>query len=140
MPPDTHWHAAHAESLTVGDRIADGVAGFIGSWRFIIAQSVLFAIWIVVNSIEALFQPFDPYPFILFNLVMSAEAAYTGPMVLMSQNRQAERDRHHAEADYQVNIEAEQRIEALQLAIAKLEVEKIDALTEKVEFLAKRLG
>lgn len=141
MPPDTHWHAAHAESLTFGDRVADQVAAFIGSWAFIVGQTAIMAVWILVNTL-ALFGllRFDEYPFVFLNLFMSAEAAFATPLILMSQNRQAERDRHHAEMDYQINIEAEQRIEALQIAIAKLEVEKIDELTKKVELLVERLG
>ncbi len=126
----THWFARHAETLSLGDRAADAFAAFMGGWAFVIGQTVVFALWVLVNSIEVLFRPFDPYPFILFNLVMSAQAAYATPLILMSQNRQAERDRHHAEEDYRINREAEQRIEALQEHLHRIEDAKLDKLLQ----------
>lgn len=142
---DLHWHAKHADTLSVGDRVADAVAAFIGSWRFIIAQSGFFLAWIIVNLAWVAswllgITPFDPYPFVFFNLIMSAEAAYTGPLVLMSQNRQQERDRHHAEEDYRVNREAEQRIEALQTDIARIENEKLDRIEKNQKKIMEHLG
>ena len=92
---------------TTGERIADAVAARVGSWPFIIVQSTLLAVWILGNAflIRDLLngKPFDPYPFILLNLMLSFQAAYTGPFVLMSQNRQSARDRDEAEHDYGVN-------------------------------------
>src|SRR5678815_5574267 len=109
------WHTTYLETSKFGDRMADKIASFIGSWTFLITQSVIFAIWVTINSLYLLqVIHFDPYPFILFNLFMSAEAAYSGPLILMSQNRQAVRDRHHAEADYRTNAEAKLEIEELQ--------------------------
>jgi uncharacterized membrane protein len=94
-------------SLSVGERIADKVAEFGGSWRFIIAFFVLMALWVTANSVYLLFQPFDPYPYILLNLALSLLAAVQAPVILMSQNRQEARDRLRAENDYQVNLKAE---------------------------------
>lgn len=98
------------EGRTVGERIADRVAARVGSWPFIIVQSSLLALWIIGNAFLIRDwlngKPFDPYPFILLNLMLSFQAAYTGPFVLMSQNRQAARDRDEAEHDYGVNREA----------------------------------
>ncbi|MFZ2006752.1 MAG: DUF1003 domain-containing protein [Stellaceae bacterium] len=129
MRPLKSWHRAHLDNSSAGARIADHVAGFIGSWRFIIIQSVIFAIWVVVNTLW-LFSAyqFDPYPFILFNLFMSAEAAYSSPLILMSQNRQAERDRTQAENDYQTNVAAKEEIEAILRELGRIEVEKLDRI------------
>jgi uncharacterized membrane protein len=129
MQGDRNWHERHAHAHGMGERVADTVANLIGSWKFIIAQSVIFVIWVIVNTlwlIEA--YQFDPYPFILFNLFMSAEAAYASPLILMSQNRQAERDRHHAEMDYETNVAAKEEIEAVMRELARLEIEKLDRI------------
>jgi uncharacterized membrane protein len=95
---------------TTGEHIADAVAARVGSWPFIVIQSFLLMMWIVANTVLIRDwlggKPFDPYPFILLNLMLSFQAAYTGPVVLMSQNRQAARDRDEAEHDYDVNREA----------------------------------
>ena len=94
-------------SLSVGERISDKVSEFGGSWRFIITFFGVMIVWIVVNSVYLLFQPFDPYPYILLNLALSLLAAVQAPIILMSQNRQESRDRMRAENDYQVNLKAE---------------------------------
>ena len=125
---DKHWHAQHAESLTFGQKVADIFASGMGSWTFIITQSIILIVWVILNVIGP--DRWDIYPFILLNLMLSLQAAYAAPIIMVSQNRQAERDRHQAEADYRTNIEAERRIEALQIAIAKIENEKIDWLIE----------
>ena len=131
MRPIKTWHDLHLERLPSGARIADAVAGFIGSWRFIIIQSVIFAIWVVVNTIWLLERyQWDPYPFILFNLFMSAEAAYSSPLILMSQNRQAERDREHAQHDYETNVAAKEEIETVLKELARLELQKLDKILE----------
>jgi uncharacterized membrane protein len=129
MRPLRSWHVVHAENSTRGDRIADHVAAFIGSWPFIIIQSVIFAIWVVVNTLW-LFSAyqFDPYPFILFNLFMSAEAAYSSPLILMSQNRQTERDRLQAQHDYETNVAAKEEIETILRELSRLEQEKLDKI------------
>lgn len=109
----------HAGSgRTLGERTADRVTAGIGSWSFILTQSFLLAVWIVVNAFVIRDwlggKPFDPYPFILLNLMLSFQAAYTGPVVLMSQNRQTTRDRDEAESDYEVNREALERLRRLE--------------------------
>jgi len=98
--------------LTVGQRVADTVAATMGSWTFIIIQSVVLLFWIVLN-ITAYVQQWDPYPFILLNLAMSFQAAYAAPILMMSQNRQAEKDHLQAKNDYEVNLKAE--LEIMQL-------------------------
>ena len=94
------------ERLTLGQRVADGVADTIGSWPFIIVQSAILAIWITLN-LSAWINHWDPYPFILLNLMLSFQAAYAGPVIMMSQNRQEAKDRLRAEHDYRVNLKAE---------------------------------
>jgi uncharacterized membrane protein len=127
-----NWHARHASELTPGQRIADGVAATMGSWSFIIVQSIILAVWIVLNLI-AWMQHWDPYPFILLNLALSFQAAYAAPFIMISQNRQADRDRHQAEEDYRTNVEAERRIEELQKRLADIEVNKLDRILELLE-------
>lgn len=129
MRPLKPWHIAHLEGSSAGERIADHVANFIGSWQFIIIQSAIFFIWVVFNTVW-LFTAyqFDPYPFILFNLFMSAEAAYASPLILMSQNRQADRDREQAEHDYQTNVAAKEEIETILKELGRLEIEKLDRI------------
>ena len=108
--PAQHKHPVnlrHLDQRSTGERIADLVAARVGSWPFIITQSSLLVLWILYNAYVA-FQvlhgkAFDPYPFILLNLALSFQAAYTGPIVMMSQNRQASKDRDMAEHDYEVN-------------------------------------
>ena len=100
-------------SLTVGERTADKVAEFGGSWRFIILFFAVMILWITANSLYLLLQPFDPFPFILLNLVLSLLAAVQAPIILMSQNRQEARDRMRAENDYKVNLKAELEVRAV---------------------------
>lgn len=96
----------------MGDRAADKVAQIVGSWGFIIGQSVLLVIWIILN-ITAWVQHWDPYPFILMNLFLSMQAAFTAPIIMMSQNRQASRDRLEAHNDFLINKQAEEEIRAI---------------------------
>lgn len=124
-----NWHQRHATAQPFGDQIADALAALIGSWKFIIFQTAIFVVWVVINTVWLLqAYQFDPYPFILFNLFMSAEAAYASPLILMSQNRQAERDRHHAEMDYETNLAAKEEIETIQRELSRLELEKLDRI------------
>ena len=120
--------------MTTGARVADAVAGFIGSWQFIIIQSAIFAVWVVVNTIWLLerFQ-WDPYPFILFNLFMFAEAAYSSPLILMSENRQTERDRDQAQHDYDTNVAAKEEIETILKELGRLELQKLDKILELLQ-------
>lgn len=99
--------------LTLGERLADKVAEFGGSWRFIICFGVILAVWIALNSLVLLWRPFDPYPFILLNLVLSCLAAIQAPIIMMSQNRQEAKDRLRGEHDYRVNLKAELEIRHL---------------------------
>lgn len=110
------------DGVTLGQRVADTVAATIGSWPFIIVQSILLALWLTLNVV-AWIRHWDPYPFILLNLALSFQAAYAGPFILMSQNRQQDIDRRKAESDYQVNVKAELEIELLH--------QKLDALKEQ---------
>src|SRR5205823_13788753 len=103
----------HEQSLTLGQRIADQVAATMGSWPFIIVQSVLLAGWIVLNVSELIWRAWDPYPFILLNLMLSFQAAYAAPFIMMSQNRQAAKDRLQADLDLQTDLKAETLIEEL---------------------------
>jgi uncharacterized membrane protein len=114
----------HLDRRTTGERVADTVAASVGSWPFIIIQSLLLALWIVANAVVIggwiAGKPFDPYPFILLNLVLSFQAAYTGPVVMMSQNRQAAKDRDEAEHDYGVNEETLERLKRLEASVGEI--------------------
>jgi uncharacterized membrane protein len=130
------WHNKHIESLTIGGKIADTVANRMGSWSFIIWQTIIVLIWMSLN-IAGFIRHWDPYPFILLNLIFSTQAAYAAPIIMMSQNRQAERDRVQAQEDYQTNIEAKQEIEALQIQLNKIEIEKLDKILYMLEDIRK---
>ncbi len=101
------------KALTVGDRLADRIADFGGSWRFIIIFFGILAGWMLLNSALLLRRPFDPFPFILLNLVLSCLAAIQAPIIMMSQNRSEDRDRARAQHDYQINMKAELEIRHL---------------------------
>jgi uncharacterized membrane protein len=111
-----------APPLTLGERLSDLVAATVGSWRFIVIQSGLLVAWLIANAAFGS-NAWDPYPFILLNLMLSFQAAYTAPIIMMSQNRQADVDRIRSIADYQVNIRSEAEISLLH--------EKIDLLREQ---------
>jgi len=98
---------------TLGEKMADGLASFGGSWTFLIIFASILFIWIGLNSILLLKKPFDPYPFILLNLVLSCLAAIQAPVIMMSQNRQEAKDRLRSQNDYQVNLKAELEIRQL---------------------------
>ena len=120
-PPVRNVLAEHEDDLGLGQRVADRVALIVGSWPFIIVQSGLFMVWVALNIylvINVIKEPgflkaWDPYPFILLNLVLSFQAAYTGPVVMMSQNRQGEKDRLMAQHDYEINMKAEEELEVV---------------------------
>ena len=126
------------ESLTLGQKVADTVAATMGSWTFIIIQSVILAIWIVLN-ITAIVQKWDPYPFILLNLALSFQAAYAAPFIMMSQNRQQDIDRKEAESDHKINIKAELEIELLHQKIDQLRENEVLLLTQAVADLTELL-
>lgn len=104
---------AFDRQLTGGERMADRIAEFGGSWRFILRFAAVLLVWFAINSAVMLWRPFDPYPFILLNLVLSALAAIQAPIIMMSQNRQEAKDRLRAEHDYRVNLKAELEIRQL---------------------------
>jgi uncharacterized membrane protein len=135
----SHAEAGTAEvQLTFGQRIADRVAATMGSWTFIIAQSVLLLAWVVLN-VTAYMKSWDPYPFILLNLALSFQAAYAAPIIMMSQNRQQDIDRQAASNDYQINIKAELEIELLHHKLDNIREQEILRLTEEVRALTDLL-
>ena len=168
-PPVRNINVEHEARMSVGQRVADRVAAGVGSWPFIIVQSTLLVAWMALNVYlvveehrhPGFLKAWDPYPFILLNLVLSFQAAYTGPVVMMSQNRQSEKDRLMAEHDYEINQKAEEEIEVVMDhlahqdrlildAIARLEalqvtppvrevVEQIAALMQRVDENDRRI-
>ena len=111
-PPIKNVNETFDKQLTFGQRASDRIANIVGSWPFIIIQSILLTMWVVLN-VAAVIRHWDPYPFILMNLVLSMQAAYTAPIIMMSQNRQADRDRLEAHNDYIINQKAEEEIRAV---------------------------
>ena len=111
-PPVQNTNEVFEEQLTSGQRMADWVASTMGSWKFIISQTSIIVLWITLNVIGWI-QHWDPYPFILMNLILSLQAAYAAPIIMMSQNRQAARDRLEAHNDYLINQKAEEEIRAI---------------------------
>ena len=130
-------HKVPLKGLTIGERVADLVAAVAGSWTFIIAQTVVLALWIVVNAYNG--KAWDPYPFILLNLLLSFQAAYAAPIIMMAQNRQSDIDRRKAEKDYDVNLKAELEIELLHQKMDLMREQEIKRLTELVEELAQKI-
>ena len=126
------WHDKHTETFTFGQRVADSVANGMGSWTFIIWQTIFVLIWMALNVI-GLVSHWDVYPFILLNLIFSTQAAYAAPIIMMAQNRQNQRDRIQADEDYQTNIKAKEEIEALQKQLNTLEIEKLDKIIAMLE-------
>ena len=123
-------HKPSTEKLTTGQRIADRVAAFGGSWKFIIIFCSLLVVWICFNVVAVGALRFDPYPFILMNLVLSCLAALQAPIIMMSQNRQEEKDRKESENDYMINLKAEMQIRSLHEKMDLLEAQQIKTLFE----------
>ena len=119
------------EKYTLGQRAADKIAKLAGSWAFIFSFTGVLILWMAVNAVLAA-KAFDPYPFILLNLVLSCVAAIQAPLIMMSQNRQEEKDRHRAENDYKVNLKTEIMIEDI--------FDKITAILKKQSEMEKQLG
>ena len=130
------------EILSRGQSISDKVATFGGSWMFIISFAVILTIWILFNTVSPLKDEFDPYPFILMNLVLSAIAALQAPIIMMSQNRKEEKDRMRSENDYLINLKAELEVRSLHQKMDLLLEEQIkvlfDSQAKQLEIL-KRL-
>ncbi len=137
MKTPKNWHEVHVSTSTFGQKLADSVASGMGSWSFIIIQTVFVAVWMGLN-ILGFVRHWDPYPFILLNLLFSTQAAYAAPIIMMAQNRQSDRDRAQAYDDYQTNLEAKLEIELLQKQLNKLEVEKLDKIIAMLEEMKAR--
>ena len=112
------WHQIYKDELRLGDRIADKITDFVGSWSFIVIHVVWFAAWIVM--------PVEPFPFGLLTMVVSLEAIFISTFIMISQNRQTERDRRRADADFETNVTAKKEIEQLQIRLARIEDEKLE--------------
>lgn len=136
---DRHVRVASADDLTLGQRVADRVAAVMGSWTFIIIQSVVLAVWVALN-VTAWVRVWDPYPFILLNLALSFQAAYAAPIIMMSQNRQSDIDRKAAEIDAKINVKAELEIELLHHKLDELRQREVQELVTIVRELAQLLN
>jgi uncharacterized membrane protein len=121
------------ETLSQGQKISDKVARFGGSWKFIIFFGVVLTLWILFNVLAFINYRFDPYPFILMNLILSCIAALQAPIIMMSQNRQEEKDRMRSENDYLINLKAEMQIRSLQQKMDLLLEEEIKTLFDTQE-------
>ncbi len=146
-PPVRNPLTKHQQEASTGQRIADRLAAGVGSWPFILVQSSLLVIWIAANVYLAwkiktqpgFLQSWDPYPFILLNLVLSFQAAYTGPVVLMSQNRASERDRLMAQHDYEINCTSERELRVVMDHLAHQDQLLLDAV-QRLEALLTPLS
>jgi uncharacterized membrane protein len=116
--------------LKFGERLSDKIASFGGSWRFIIIFATILFIWIAINSYFLLSRPFDPYPFILLNLILSCLAAIQAPVIMMSQNRQESRDRKRAEEDYKINLKSELELRQLHQKVDHLLIQQWERMVE----------
>jgi uncharacterized membrane protein len=137
MANKTNWHQRHTEEMTFGQRLADSVATGMGSWRFIIIQTVIVAVWMGLNVVAIVYH-WDPYPYILLNLLFSTQAAYAAPIIMMAQNRQNQRDRAQADEDFRTNVEAKKEIEELQLRLNNIELQKLDKIITMLEAMDKK--
>ena len=131
-PPIRNVNDIVEEKKTFGQKIADNVAAVMGSWKFIIIQSCIIFFWVVLNIVGYI-NHWDPYPFILMNLILSLQAAYAAPVIMMSQNRQNQKDRIEAHNDYLLNIKSEEEIRVI---LEHLEAQN-QALAAIVELLLK---
>ena len=138
MSKNKTWHEKHNESLGFGQRLADMVANGMGSWKFIIIQTLLVALWMGLNVIGFVYH-WDVYPFILLNLLFSTQAAYAAPIIMMAQNRQNQRDRAQANEDFQTNLDAKMEIEQLQKQLTSIEIDKLNKIIEDLKEIKDRL-
>jgi uncharacterized membrane protein len=141
QPATPSVNDALARTETTGDRIADRVAQFGGSWTFILLFVALLIAWVVLNGLLMFggTRAFDPYPFVFLNLILSMVAALQAPIILMSQNRQANRDRVAASLDYEVNLKAELEIMAVHEKLDGLRIDRLHALVEKQHAMLEAL-
>ncbi|MGO7482703.1 DUF1003 domain-containing protein [Rhizobium ruizarguesonis] len=136
----TDVNAAFSAEASFGERVADSIARIGGSWSFIIAFFVFLIAWTVINTIILMTGAFDPYPFVFLNLILSMLAAIQAPIIMMSQNRQAERDRFEATKDYEVNLKAELEVLSLHQKIDMRVLTELTALREDVARLSAELS
>lgn len=136
----TDVNAAFSADASLGERIADSIARIGGSWSFIIAFFVFLVAWTVINTIILVSGAFDPYPFVFLNLILSMLAAIQAPIIMMSQNRQAERDRFEAAKDYEVNLKAELEVLSLHQKIDMHVLTELTGLREDVARLSAALA
>ncbi len=120
-----NWHQLEQESRTVADKLSDWIGEFVGSWMFVIIHIAWFGVWILL--------PIEPFPFGLLTMVVSLEAIMLSTFIMMSQNRQADRDRAQANADYATNITAKEEIEELQGQLSRIEIDKLDKILKILE-------
>lgn len=128
------------EKTTRGQKMADKIANFGGSWKFIITFFSFIVVWIIINVLQLSYQPFDPYPFILLNLILSCLASIQAPIIMMSQNRQEEKDRQRGEHDYKINLKAELEIKLISDKIDHLITQQNRKLLEIQEVQMDYLG
>ncbi|MBB3656993.1 putative membrane protein [Rhizobium sp. BK650] len=131
----TDVNAAFSAEASFGERLADSIARVGGSWSFILAFLAFLVVWTIVNTVILLSRAFDPYPFVFLNLILSMLAAIQAPIIMMSQNRQAERDRFEAAKDYEVNLKAELEVLSLHQKIDMRVLTELTALREDVSRL-----
>ncbi|MEI6836017.1 MAG: DUF1003 domain-containing protein [Candidatus Falkowbacteria bacterium] len=130
------WHEKHVVASTVGEKIADKTASLMGSWKFIIFQTIFVILWMSLNVVGFI-NHWDAYPFILLNLIFSTQAAYAAPIIMMAQNRQNDRDRYQAREDYYTNVKAKKEIEALQKSLTRIEIDKLDKIIDLLSNYSK---
>jgi uncharacterized membrane protein len=138
LKADNTSTADASTQLTLGQRISDRVAIAVGSWQFIILQTILIAVWIICNQIFGP-KPWDPYPFIFLNLILSFQAAYTAPVIMMSQNRLTDIDRQRARGNFEISVKSDIEIELLHQKIDMLREKELLALAKAVETLSRKL-
>jgi uncharacterized membrane protein len=126
------WHEKHLASSTWSERLADKISKVMGSWTYIVLQTIFVVLWVGLNILGYI-NHWDAYPFILLNLIFSLQATYAAPIIMMAQNRASERDRAQANDDYETNLQAKEEIEALQTHLSRLEVEKLNRIIELLE-------
>ncbi|MBN2807911.1 MAG: DUF1003 domain-containing protein [Deltaproteobacteria bacterium] len=140
----TQVDEVYESQISFGQRLSDRIAQFGGSWSFIIFFAVVMAVWITINSLAILAKPYDPFPYILLNLVLSCLAAIQAPIIMMSQNRQEDKDRARASHDYQVNLKAELEIRQLHQKLDHLLSHQWERLVEiqkiQLELLSEMRG
>ena len=119
------WHDLYEEEKTAGHRIADVLTDFVGSWPFVYLHMVWFGVWVL--------YPVEPFPYGLLTMIVSLEAIILSTFIMMSQNRQADRDRRQATADFETNVAAKEEIEDLQIRLARIEDEKLDKILKIIE-------